>query len=824
MPSYLSRGDSIEGYSVVDEGSAGTTGIVYRVTKGGSDFALKLFTGSLTSDQKTRFLREGSLLCQLIHPHIARGYHISSIPGEDRPFLILEYINGPPLTRYYRDRTSGEALFPAADAIRIIREVVSALHYALAEHHVVHRDLKLENVLIEIATGSAKLIDFGLARRVDEIEKLPSSWEVNAAPRYRPPEKWRDFHQADERADVWSLGVILYYLLTGRFPFVTPHVTGSEYQLMDLVLHSSPPPPSRVNPKITQEHDALVRAMLAVNPSARPRFAELLKGLSVPSTELISSIAEAFWQRGTEYSHLSFEPEAARHLLASADVIGLLVSNTFLTSFRGVCAMLRMRLLERLLACHVRWGPSFRSPRRKVANVAEVLLCMDDEFLSAGSGRKEVVAETAQWLAKQEQDDGYPSLSYELVTTQCTALAALMFDHLSSLTSFDSESREWWRELSTRAAQKCLSLAGERGWATWAEGEIRIQPTIWALRALALQPEQFREEILRRFDSLRAMHSLRHPGCFGFRPGTDPRVSPTASFLLLCAELESSGLISGQSHLPFQRYNAFRYLIEGARRGGFWSSENESYYVAPAIAARLGNVEQVPWYHISGPLALQAIASSSSMMGLGDDTITWFRAATELIQRAWPTGIVDDSVLAEAGLQDPLFPSTYACVALAAAERWAEQLRQGPVIPPLPPPPEVLGNIIHKVGGAILESGRLLLVRKFGGDQLIMPGGAKDGNESDREALVRELIEELGVEPCTVGRHLGIFRAPAAFEKGVEVEISLYEVTLSGAPRPSSEIEALVWYTPRQVGVSLSPIVEAHIVPALVRAGLLGNT
>src|SRR5439155_3064005 len=105
-----------------------------------------------------------------------------------------------------------------------------------------------------------------------------------------------------------------------------------------------------------------------------------------------------------------------------------------------------------------------------------------------------------------------------LVTTHCTALGSLACSRVSEWECLQDDLRQRASEASQRAAEACLSMAGERGWGTWGKGSVRMQPTIWALRALTRHAPLFESNLFGLFEQLRAMHSVGHPGCFGFKP------------------------------------------------------------------------------------------------------------------------------------------------------------------------------------------------------------------------------------------------------------------------------------------------------------------
>ncbi len=235
----------------------------------------------------------------------------------------------------------------------------------------------------------------------------------------------------------------------------------------------------------------------------------------------------------------------------------------------------------------------------------------------------------------------------------------------------------------------------------------------------------------------------------------------------------------------------------------------------------MGNVEQLSWFHISPCLAVEALSRRPSLIGRNEAETGWVQGALGLMSRLDPnSGILLDPELGNAGLSAPTFPSAYACMALIAFEKWISNYKHVQQFVE-PPQPEIQGATINKVAGLIVKEGKLLLVRKFGTDQLIMPGGAVEQGESQVQALERELVEELGVEEATVNELIGTYKARAAFEAGLDVEITLFHASLSGTPKPCNEIEEIVWHHPFVSNHRLSPIIRENILPGLREKGIL---
>ena len=819
MEMKLQPGQKFEGYEVVDEIDSGSTSIVYKIKKE-EPFALKLFTGSVNSDYRDRFVREAEYLCKFSHQNIIKGIEHGCVKNTGRPYLIMDFFDGHTLNRFYALNKGLDGNLEVSIAIEILRQLISALNYIKKNFSLIHRDLKLENVLIAKEITQCKLIDFGLAKNLNDKLKLPSSWELNAAPRYRSPEKWVDFHATDEKSDVWSLGIILYYIITGAFPFSIPHATGSEKMLMDRVLHERPIPPSHKNSSLPDYLDTIIDIMLTKNASMRPNLSELEIILTPDEAKFYKSIDNTYRNRAKVLKQKLTELYEGLLNQWTVDYISILYEEENREKFVNLLKSTRKNIFDIFMKAEVKWGPFLSSKAPKVANTCEVLLTIDN-FILETVDLNDIIEKVFWWLIDQEEEDGFPSLSLNLVTTQCTALAAMAFYHISQLHPLKQNVRKKSYEASIRTCNKLIGLSSKRGWGSWKNSSIRIYPMIWALRALSRHFKLFEKKILLLFDQLRAIHTVTQPGVFGFRPGTEGHVSPTACFLLLCSDLESVGYIEkSKIRYKLEKYNALKFLINDPRRNEFWSSEQEVYYVDHDIIPLLGGIEQLSWNHISGPLSIEGIGGNLNLLGLSEDTIIWFLTAVELNERIRSTGLFNDPKLVSAGKKDAIFPSTYASMALKTTELWLESFEKMPKYPVTPPKPEFTGKTICKIGAAIISEGKILLVRKYGTDQMIMPGGGLEEGESPIETLIREVREELGVGlrlPETVP--IGIYKAPAAFEKDMQVEITLFWAELKDIPNPSGEIEELIWYKPGDQHVKLSQIVKEQIIPSLIKKG-----
>src|SRR5436309_672326 len=247
-----------------------------------------------------RFLREIETAARLTHPHIL-ALHDSGQAGGSL-YYVMPYIEGESL----RDRLEREGPLPLEEALRITREVASALSYAHS-HDVVHRDIKPENILL--SGGEAVVADFGIARAITAAAggNLTETGIALGTPGYMSPEQGAASARVDERSDIYSLGCVLYEMLAGEPPYTGP----SAESIVRQHLAAAPPRVSAmraaVPPAIEQ---AIVRA-LAKTPADRfATAAEFVEALAAPSQRVRAT--------GRRTSRLAAGAGLAATLLAAA--------------------------------------------------------------------------------------------------------------------------------------------------------------------------------------------------------------------------------------------------------------------------------------------------------------------------------------------------------------------------------------------------------------------------------------------------------------------------------------------------------------------------
>jgi len=255
-------GTTLGKYQIVAEIGRGGMAIVYKAYQAGLEryVALKVLPPELTFDQEFvhRFQQEARTAGRLDHSNIVTVYDV----GEENGiyYIAMKYVEGQPLHR----------LIPAGrplgleQTVSIVAQIASALDYA-HQQGIIHRDIKPSNILVD-AQGQAFLTDFGIAKAA-EGTRITRTGMLMGTPEYMSPEQAQG-QTLDWRTDIYSLGVVVYEMLTGQAPF-----TGDTARLLYSHAHVPPPPLHTLNPKIPSGVEAVVTQSLAKNPADRPQQA-----------------------------------------------------------------------------------------------------------------------------------------------------------------------------------------------------------------------------------------------------------------------------------------------------------------------------------------------------------------------------------------------------------------------------------------------------------------------------------------------------------------------------------------------------------------------
>jgi len=227
------------------------------------DVAVKVLRADLARDPSfyLRFRREAQNAAALNHPAIVAVYDTgeAETAGGPLPYIVMEYVDGVTL----RDIVHTDGPMPVQRALEVIADACQALNFS-HQHGIVHRDVKPANIMIS-KTGAVKVMDFGIARAIaDSGNKVTQTAAVIGTAQYLSPEQARG-EQVDARSDVYSLGCVLYEILTGQPPFVGDSPVAVAYQHV----REDPVPPSQKRPDISPDLDAVVLKALAKNPDNR---------------------------------------------------------------------------------------------------------------------------------------------------------------------------------------------------------------------------------------------------------------------------------------------------------------------------------------------------------------------------------------------------------------------------------------------------------------------------------------------------------------------------------------------------------------------------
>src|SRR4051794_3811079 len=277
MPAVLAPDQHLGPYRLIARVGAGGMGEVWRAedTRLGRTVAIKVLPPSVLADVEAiaRLRREARTAAQLYHPSIATIHSIEQ--DGDHIFIVEEFVEGESLTRVIRRGGLSEA-----EISRIARAVADALAEAHAKG-IVHRDIKPDNIIV--AGNRVKVLDFGIAKQVG-VAGAPSSETSTAfvtqqgmilgTIHYMSPEQALG-KTIDGRTDVFSLGVVLYEMTTGRRPFGGETIT----ETMTQIIRDEPAPPVSVNPGISAEMNQIIQRCLRKNVAERFTAAELVTSL-----------------------------------------------------------------------------------------------------------------------------------------------------------------------------------------------------------------------------------------------------------------------------------------------------------------------------------------------------------------------------------------------------------------------------------------------------------------------------------------------------------------------------------------------------------------
>jgi len=266
MTAEFNVGQHIGDYEILSILGMGGMGKVYKVRNVISDRveAMKILLPDLTSNQSLadRFLREIRLLATLTHPNIASLR--TALTYENQLVMIMEFVEGETLAN-----RAARAPLSTADAVNYADQVLSALSYA-HKQNIIHRDIKPANMMLT-PQGVVKLMDFGIARSATD-GSLTSTGTTLGSLNYMPPEQVRG-EAADARSDIYSFGVSLYEMLTGKLPFQGD----SQYSLMTAHLNQTPAEPITLRGDLPAGLNEIIMMAIAKAPACRFQTADAFR-------------------------------------------------------------------------------------------------------------------------------------------------------------------------------------------------------------------------------------------------------------------------------------------------------------------------------------------------------------------------------------------------------------------------------------------------------------------------------------------------------------------------------------------------------------------
>ena len=275
-PAIFQIGQSLGDYSVLQELGKGGFGHVYKVehTITGRREAMKVLAAgeANATEQAERFLREIRLQASLSHPNIA-VVHTAFWVNDDLA-LVCEFLEGQSLQEFLEQEQP-----PLSRALDILAQVLDALSYAHARG-IIHRDISPANIFLT-AGGTVKIIDFGLAKAATDLRLTREGSPIGAA-HYMSPEQIRGAQDIDARTDIYSAGVVLYELVTGKKPFDGDN----SFTIMKAHTEQAPPSPAAANPNIPEALSAIIQRAMAKKPEERFQSADaFLQAIRQAQTE-----------------------------------------------------------------------------------------------------------------------------------------------------------------------------------------------------------------------------------------------------------------------------------------------------------------------------------------------------------------------------------------------------------------------------------------------------------------------------------------------------------------------------------------------------------
>lgn len=274
----LQIGDRFGDYTVVRFLGKGGKGSVFLLENAeGVEVAAKILDPATAGDHEARkrFLREAQLALGVNHPNLVRVYDVGEDPDSGLCYLLMEYVPGGTLADQL-----GRGPYSISGAVRVISQVAAVLEFA-RQRGIVHRDIKPANIMFG-ADGRVKLADLGIARHYASATEatMTETGAMMGTPAYMAPEQMLDARKVDSRADIYSLGVVFYEMLTGR----RARANDTIFQLMAKAVSGVPIPDVRqLRPEVSEPLAELLNGMCAMRVEERIATpAEIVEALARP--------------------------------------------------------------------------------------------------------------------------------------------------------------------------------------------------------------------------------------------------------------------------------------------------------------------------------------------------------------------------------------------------------------------------------------------------------------------------------------------------------------------------------------------------------------
>lgn len=268
-PITLTAGSRLGNYELIEEIGRGGMGVVWKARDPQQDriVAIKVLSSQVLSDAtaRQRFLREARAVGAVKHRNVVAMYGVEESPV---PYLVMEFVDGPSL----RTHLARKGPLDPLTVLRIALQIAKGLEASHAQG-VTHRDIKPANIVLDIPTGRVKLTDFGLAH-IDGDARLTHIGFVSGTPAYMSPEQAMG-DPIDHRSDLFSLGSVLYAMVTGQSPFDDDRTFAGErtFAALDRVRSTEPESAQSINPEVPSSLSDLIRWLHSKDPKNRPSSA-----------------------------------------------------------------------------------------------------------------------------------------------------------------------------------------------------------------------------------------------------------------------------------------------------------------------------------------------------------------------------------------------------------------------------------------------------------------------------------------------------------------------------------------------------------------------